>query len=159
MIAEKGFDMRLRIVRLIFGVGVVLGVASCSEQDVESATPGQRHRLNEDQIKHEETKANAGDAGAATRLANHYQWAVGDGDSADRWLEKAVDLGDHYAMINLSSKLSAKQNEPDCKRAEKLLVLVLETNPNRKAEQDARRDLRTLHDGVGGEGFCTQWLH
>ncbi|MGH8039157.1 MAG: hypothetical protein ACREPD_15565 [Stenotrophomonas sp.] len=151
--------MAVDIVRFLLGALIVFGVASCSGEDVGSATPGERQLLSDDQIKAEEAKANAGDADAATRLANHYQWAMGDGDRADLWLEKAVELGDHYAMLNLSSKLSARQNEPDCKRAERLLILVLETKPDKKVEQDARHDLRLLREGVSGDGFCTEWLH
>lgn len=152
----------MRIARSFFyAVTIVGALAACSkgnggEQD--AGTPGRRHHLTEEQVRVEEARAKAGDVNAATRLINHYQWVVSDREKAIYWLRKGVELGDQYAMINLSSQLAEASNEGDCKEAEALLVRVLESSPKPDTAKIAKADLRILKEGVDGTGYCTEWL-
>lgn len=146
---------------LLYMIAIAGVLAACSEgngQEQDTGTPGRRHHLTEEQIRADEAKANAGDAKAVTRLINHYQWAVSDRGKAFFWLRKGVELGDQYAMINLSSQLAARSDESSCKEAETLLVLVLESAPKPDTAKIARTDLQTLREGVTGTGSCTEWL-
>lgn len=138
--------------------GVLVACSNGNGQEQDAGTPGRRHHLTEEQIRVEEEKANAGDAKAVTRLINYYQWAVSDREKAFFWLRRGVELGDPYAMINLSSQLAAKSDESSCKEAETLLVRVLESAPKPDTAKIARTDLQTLREGVDGTGSCTEWL-
>lgn len=148
--------------RMIFILmGWVWFLAGCSEvnpQAQDSGTPGRRHYLSSAEIVDAEAAARIGDARAVTRLINHYQWAVADQDKALQWLRKGVELGDAYAMLNLSSQLAAHGTESDCKEAERLLERVLTSSSSRNLVLTAESDLRVLRHGVDGSGYCTRWL-
>ncbi|QCW25802.1 hypothetical protein FE772_09130 [Lysobacter enzymogenes] len=103
-------------------------------------------------------KAQQGDVKAAIKLANHYQWAVSDQANATIWLKKGVELGDPWAMINLSSITAMEGGESRCKEAEALLQKVLEKPGPAEAIASARSDLEILRSGVNGSGYCVKWL-
>jgi hypothetical protein len=134
---------------------------ACSQTDGEqqdAGTPGRRQYLTEQQVEAEEAKANAGDVKAITRLVNHYQWATSDEEKVRFWLRKGVESGDHLAMINLSSKLSAEGSQRSCREAEALLNQVLISRPEPDKAKIANSYLKILREGVDGSGSCMNWL-
>lgn len=129
-----------------------------SDRPVESGSPGRRYELTAERIPGEETKARAGDAAAAMRLANHYQWIASDEQKATYWLRRGAELNDPFALINLSSILAANGDERSCKEAQALLNRVLSLKASSDLVAIAKKDMETLRDGVDGAGYCVNWL-
>lgn len=138
---------------------LVVPLLSCSpggddESTDESGSPGRRFYLSEEQVTQLERSADTGDVSAVTKLINHYQWAVSDSSRSLYWLRRGAALNEPMAMINLSGRLSAMENEADCAEAEALLVRLLESDADDQAKKIARSRLDTLHHGVSGERYC-----
>lgn len=142
---------------------LVVPLLSCSlggddESTDDSGSPGRRFYLSNEQVTQLERSADTGDVSAVTRLINHYQWAVSDSSRSLYWLRRGAAMNEPMAMINLSGRLSAMENEADCAEAEALLLRVLESEADDQAKKIAKSRLDTLQYGVSGKGYCRRSL-
>jgi hypothetical protein len=140
---------------------LLLALSGCSpevQSTSDSGTPGRRFHLNEDQIRADETLAEAGDKAAVTRLTNHYMAAASDIDRATVWMRRGAALGDHYSMLNLAYRIAGKGGEANCKETEALLTRILESSPTDAVKADALGFLLSLRTDTSWEGKCYQWL-
>lgn len=114
--------------------------------------------MDEDQIRADEARAEAGDKAAVTRLTNHYLAAVSDPERATFWMRRGAALGDHYSMLNLADRIAGKGGEANCKETEALLTGILESSPTDAVKADASDFLLSLRTDTSWEGKCYQWL-
>lgn len=143
--------------RIAVSLASALALSACQDRTIEdpldpadelvaTASTGSMFHLTDSDLTDLTSRADAGDADAAFRIAQHYSWGGGTGndpasDEADRaaelrWLRRAVKLGHPYAGHNLRFA----EADDACRRTMGL--------PDSSPERRAAHRLRQAADGV-----------
>ncbi len=120
--------------KLIVFSAVVL-LCGCAMTHQEDRVPSNQHMVLPDmELNTLERKAESGDAAAAFRLFQHYEFGEFDYLQSLRWLRVAASLGHVIAQFNLGYLLVSSDRQEDKKEGVKWLRTAADAGYERASE-------------------------